>query len=269
LAGLGLATFGYTWRVEPHWVQTVRRALPIARLPEALVGKTLVQISDLHVGPIVDEEYLVGALRRVSSLAADIVVITGDFMTCTGTEQVPAVARVLKDLKPGKLATIGILGNHDYAWQWTSKSSADLLTRTLVDTGITMLRNDVTNVHGLQIAGMDELWGPFFNPLHAIRMLDPNRASLVLCHNPDAMDIPVWGGYQGWILAGHTHGGQCKPPFLSPPIIPVKNHRYTAGEFDLYDGRRLYINRGLGYLHRVRFNARPEITVFTMTRAEG
>jgi predicted MPP superfamily phosphohydrolase len=266
LAGLGVATLAYTWRFEPHWVQVVRRSLPIARLPDALVGKTLVQISDLHVGPIVDEDYIVGAMEKVSSLGADILVITGDFMTCTGTEQVPAVARVLKHLRPGKLATIGILGNHDYAWQWTSKSSADQLTRTVSDMGITMLRNDVVDVQGLQIAGADELWGPFFNPMNAVRMLDLARASLMLCHNPDAMDLPVWGGYQGWILAGHTHGGQCKPPFLSPPITPVRNKRYTAGEFDLYDGRRLYINRGLGYLHRVRFNARPEITEFTLAK---
>jgi predicted MPP superfamily phosphohydrolase len=44
----------------------------------------------------------------------------------------------------------------------------------------------------------------------------------------------------------------------------VRNKRYTAGEIPLADGRRLYINRGLGHLIRVRFNVRPEITVFTL-----
>ncbi|HEX2860069.1 MAG TPA: hypothetical protein VHN79_00430, partial [Lacunisphaera sp.] len=73
--------------------------------------------------------------------------------------------------------------------------------------------------------------------------------------------------YQGWILAGHTHGGQCKPPFLPPPLLPVRNRRYTAGEFDLGDGRKLYINRGLGHLLRVRFNVRPEVTVFRLAPA--
>ena len=51
-------------------------------------------------------------------------------------------------------------------------------------------------------------------------------------------------------------------------MLPVENRRYTSGEFDLFDGRQLYINRGLDYLRRVRFNARPEITLFTVTRAE-
>jgi predicted MPP superfamily phosphohydrolase len=86
----------------------------------------------------------------------------------------------------------------------------------------------------------------------------------VLCHTPDALDALSWGDFQGWVLAGHTHGGQCKPPFLAPPLVPVRNPRYAAGEVALPDGRRLYINRGLGHLLQVRFNARPEITTFTL-----
>jgi predicted MPP superfamily phosphohydrolase len=73
--------------------------------------------------------------------------------------------------------------------------------------------------------------------------------------------------FRGWVLAGHTHGGQCKPPFLPPPLLPVKNRRYVAGEYDIGPGRWMYINRGLGYLRRVRFNARPEITLFTLMQA--
>jgi hypothetical protein len=88
-----------------------------------------------------------------------------------------------------------------------------------------------------------------------------------LCHNPDGADQPGWGDYQGWILAGHTHGGQCRPPFCRPPCLPVENPRYVAGEVDLGDGRRLYINRALGHLLRLRFNVRPEITAFRLTRA--
>ena len=56
-----------------------------------------------------------------------------------------------------------------------------------------------------------------------------------------------------------------KPPFLPPPIIPVRNPRYVAGEVSLAPGRTLYVNRGLGHLTQVRFNVRPEITLFTLT----
>ena len=74
----------------------------------------------------------------------------------------------------------------------------------------------------------------------------------------------MWGGYRGWTLSSRTHGGPCEPPFLPPPLLPVVNRRYTSGAFDLGDGRSLYINCGLGHLKRVRFNVRPEITLFRL-----
>src|SRR3712207_1572546 len=76
-AGVG----GYTWQVEPHWVKVVERDLPIAHLPPALTGARLVQVSDVHVGPRVDNAYLIDALRRAASLRPDIVVVTGDFIS--------------------------------------------------------------------------------------------------------------------------------------------------------------------------------------------
>lgn len=267
MVAAGAGALGYAWRVEPHWLAVVRRELPIANLPPTLVGKTLVQISDLHIGPVVDENYITSAIKSVSSLGADIVTITGDFMTARGTERIDQVMRVLSHLTPGKIATIGILGNHDYGWRWSNLAAADHLARRLRESGMTVLRNELLNVQGLQIAGIDDYWSQNFDPSRVMPALDPKSASLVLCHNPDAMDEPIWGGYRGWILAGHTHGGQCSVPFVGPPIIPVRNKRYTCGEIDLRDGRMLYINRGLGYLHRVRFNERPEMTLFTLRSA--
>ncbi len=273
LAGLG----AYSWRIEPHWIEVVRRELAIAGLPSALAGCSLVQISDLHVGPVVDEEYIIKAVAQASSLDGDILVITGDFVTYHGPENIEQVARVLQHVRPARLATLAILGNHDYGrgylgWGdnghgWHDGRVAENLARRIADAGIHLLRNTCQEVCGLQIVGLDELLGPNFDPKTALANSDPSRARLVLCHNPDAVDCPVWDGYQGWILCGHTHGGQVKPPFLDPPVIPVRNKRYTAGEFNLGDGRRMYINRGLGYLRRVRFNARPEITVFTLIPA--
>jgi predicted MPP superfamily phosphohydrolase len=263
VAGTGCYAYG----VEPHWVEFVRRDLPIAHLPPALAGRTLVQLSDLHVGPEVSDDYLTHTLRHVSRLDADLLALTGDFMTCLGAEEVDHAARVLANLRPARLATLAIPGNHDYGARYTSTSAADRLTRRLDGLGITMLRNAKVEVEGLTVAGLDDLWGPDFAPGRVLPTLDPGAANLVLCHNPDAADQPVWSGYRGWVLCGHTHGGQCKPPLLGPPILPVLNRRYVAGEVDLHDGRRLYINRGLGYTRRVRFNVRPEVTVFTLRRA--
>src|SRR5207237_4663979 len=127
------------------------------------------------------------------------------------------------------------------------------------------LQNAKRDVLGLEVAGIDDLWGPRFKPGDVLPSLAGERANLVLCHNPDAADLPVWHGYRGWILCGHTHGGQCKPPFLPPPVLPVQNKRYTSGAFEIADGRWMYINRAVGYLRRIRLNVRPEITVFHLT----
>lgn len=262
----GIALGAYTFGIEPHWIDVVRRPLPITGLPEEMVGKTLVQISDLHIGPIVDERYISHALERAAELEPDILVVTGDWMTCRYDESLDQTRRVLSHLRPAKLATLGILGNHDYGAGWRQNDVAARLSGLAADAGVEMLRNECREVAGLSIVGMDDLWSDKLNPRAALETVEDGRASVVLCHNPDAADLPVWSKYRGWILCGHTHGGQCKPPWCQPPILPVRNQRYDHGEIELTGGRTMYINRGLGYLRRVRFNARPEITVFTLSR---
>lgn len=264
LAAGVLGVGGYAWRIEPQWVEVVHRDLPIANLPAALSGQLLVQISDLHTGERVDQDYLEAAIKHITSLHPALTVITGDFMSCQGTEQVDAVMQVLRNLEPGPLGCYAVLGNHDYGRAWSHPEVANALVARLAGLGIRTLRNESLAVAGLQLVGLDDLWGTRFHPEDVLPFINWELPTLTLCHNPDAVDLPSLAVCRGWILAGHTHGGQVKPPFLPPPILPVENPRYSAGEIDLGNGRRLYINRGLGYLHRIRLNVRPEITVFRM-----
>jgi uncharacterized protein len=261
-AGVGL----YTWQIEPHWEKIVERDLPVANLPRSLAGARLVQVSDVHVGPRVADDYLISALDRAAALRPDIVVFTGDFMSyrhARGDAQFDQLRGVLAHLPRGRLATLGILGNHDYGRNWSEPAVAARVVAEAERAGVRVLRNEVATVQGLDVIGVDDLWA---HQSDTKRALDAraSTAAIALCHNPDAMDELSWGDYKGWILAGHTHGGQCKPPFLPPPMLPVRNKRYTAGEIPLADGRRLYINRGLGHLIQVRFNVRPEITSFRL-----
>ncbi len=261
LAGL------YTWRVEPTWLEITHRDLPIAHLPPALAGRTLVQLSDIHIGPRVDDDYIRRTFAAVAALAPDFVVHTGDLVTYAGPEVLEQAKPIMAGFPRGKLGTVGILGNHDYGLKWADPLVADRVAALLTNSGCRVLRNETATIGGIQFTGCDDLWTNHFAPTPALKLLRPGEPTLVLCHNPDACDLDVWAGYQGWILAGHTHGGQCKPPFLPPPILPVKNRRYTAGEFTLAGERKLYISRGVGHLLRVRFNVRPEVTVFTLTPA--
>jgi predicted MPP superfamily phosphohydrolase len=256
----------YTWQVEPHWLELTYPELPVTRLAQALDGLSLAQISDIHVGPRVDDAYIVKSFRRVTELSPDFVAFTGDWITYRGPDQIEQLRRVLEHMPHGRLGTVGILGNHDYGFSWRMSDVADQVTEIATAAGVTVLRNQAVTIAGLQFVGLDDLWGPHFDPGEILKEKSEESSTIVLCHNPDAADLSVWGKYQGWILAGHTHGGQCKPPFLPPPLLPVKNKRYTSGEFDLEGSRRMYITRGVGHLLKVRFNARPEIPIFRLRR---
>jgi uncharacterized protein len=267
-AGMGAGVGYYTYQIEPSWLEVVRRPLQVRRLPSALVGRTLAHLSDVHVGPFVSDDYLLGAFRRVADLRPDIVVITGDLMSWhQGWSD--HVAAVYQHVPRGRLATIATLGNHDYGRAWADYRTAARMVDVLRACGITVLRNQMFDADGLQIVGLDDLWAKRFDPQDVLRRLDVNRAAIALSHNPDTVDLPVWGNYEGWILAGHTHGGQCKPPFLPPPVLPVQNRRYTAGEFQLAGNRHLYISRGVGHLMPVRFNVRPEVTLFELSESHA
>ena len=260
---------GYAIEVEPHWLEIVERVLAIDHLPLALEGARLAQVSDLHIGPQVSDDYIVHSLDRLRALAPDVVVITGDFLTyrvARRDAQYAQLRAVLAQLPHGRLATVGILGNHDYGHGWGEERIAAKVLDKAERAGVRMLRNEVQAVSGLDIIGVDDLWARRGDPVAALKKRE-SAAGLVLVHNPDAADEQPWAGYRGWMLAGHTHGGQCRAPFLPPPLLPVKNRRYVAGEVPVDAERTLYISRGVGHLIRARFNVRPEITLFTLRSA--
>ena len=264
--GLGIATGLYTWQVEPFWLEFVKKKMLIKNLPNHLIGKTLIQISDIHVGNRFDYQFIIDSFEKAKAFNPDFVVYTGDYVSYENEQQFEQLSEVLTHAVKGKLSTFAVLGNHDYGKNWLENEVADTISDILENVEISVLRNEQKEKNGLNFIGIDDFWGTNFYPEKVMNLYDESKANLVLCHNPDVCDLPVWNHYQGWILSGHTHGGQCKPPFLPPPILPVKNKKYTSGEFDLQDGRTLYINRALGHSHQIRLNVRPEITVFTLEK---
>jgi predicted MPP superfamily phosphohydrolase len=263
--GFGFISGIYTWQVEPFWLEFVKKKMPIKNLPKNLIGKTLMQISDVHVGNRFDYQYIIDSFKEAQKFNPDFVVYTGDYVSYENEEQFKQLDEVLKHRVKGKEGTVGILGNHDYGKNWSEQKVADKISNQLKNVGINILKNEQIEIKGLTIIGLDDYWGLNFNPTKVMSTYDKNNANLVLCHNPDVCDLPVWNNYKGWILSGHTHGGQCKAPFLPPPMLPVKNKKYSSGEIALEDGRTLYINRAVGHLWQVRFNVRPEITIFELT----
>jgi len=260
----GATTLGYTTLVEPYWLEYPEISMPIRNLPTALEGKTLMQISDMHIGRWVDDDYLIESLQEAGFLNPDFDVYTADFVSYDDLSY-SQIDKIMPFGPKGKLATVASFGNHDYGHSWRQLEVADTIAQSLEDKGVRVLLNEVEAFSGLTIGGMEDFWSPRYAPRRVTSQIGKDEPAIVLCHNPDGADSKGWGDYQGWILSGHTHGGQVKPPFLPAPILPVDNTRYEAGIYDLYDGRTLYINRGLGHLMNVRFNVRPEITMFKLT----
>lgn len=268
ITGLGLFSGLYTWQIEPFWLEFVKLKMPINNLPENLVGKTLMQISDIHIGDMFDYHFIIYSFKKAKELEPDFVVYTGDYVSLSNDEvQYDKLQETLKNIVHGRLGTLGILGNHDYGKNWSQISIANNIADKLEQSGIKVLRNESVELNGINFIGFDDYWGRNFNPEKAMNGFDKSKANIALCHNPDVCDLDIWRDYNSWILSGHTHGGQVKPPFLRPPMLPVKNKKYSAGQIELSNGRTLYINRALGHLWQVRFNVRPEITIFELQQA--
>ncbi|MEZ5935473.1 MAG: metallophosphoesterase [Alphaproteobacteria bacterium] len=265
-SALGAGACYYTFYIEPHWVEEVHVPMSVKRLPPDLEGRTLVQLSDIHVGRRVDDDYVLMVFDRVRALEPDILVLTGDFVS-HHRRIVDQAAGIYRHLPLGKLATVGILGNHDYGDYSRDVGLGYALHDMFDQAGMTVLKNQGVDIEGLRIIGLDDRWGPFFDPAPIMATVERGDPTIVLSHNPDTADMPFWGDFDGWILAGHTHGGQCKAPFLRPPLLPVYNKSYIAGRYDLSGDRTMYINRGIGHLIQARFNVRPEITIFSLTKA--
>ena len=183
------------------------------------MGARLVHLSDLHIGPRVDDSYLIRTFETVRSLAPDMVVYTGDLIGYEGDS--PArVRRLFSHLPLGSRATFGVLGNHDYGTAWAHPEVAERISALAGAAGLRILRNESIEVSGLQVAGMDDLWANRFEPAKALGDLDPKGASLVLSHNPDTADLPGWGRYAGWILSDTLTAASASPRSCPLPCFP-------------------------------------------------
>ena len=204
----GLA--GYAFGVEPRWVSVEHHEMAIPNLPKHLVGKTLVQLSDTHIGNRVDPEYLLRQFDYVSSLQPDFVCFTGDFIDQVDSWHVQEGIRLMERFPRGHSGTVCVLGNHDYVSPSHGRDDSGETNR-LIDAfadadGLELLINDSVEMNGLHFAGLPDLWyGGLRRSLskRVIQKLE-GKPSVVLSHNPDTADLPIWGDFDSWVLCGHT-----------------------------------------------------------------
>jgi predicted MPP superfamily phosphohydrolase len=146
-------------------------------------------------------------------------------------------------------------------------SSSQPVRDLLASANIRLLHNEhateTTNGREINLVGVGDLWNDECDPKAAFSKLDGTRPTLLLSHNPDTKDL-MQGHPWDLMLCGHTHGGQVFLPGLGAPLAPVKDKRYVRGLHRLGD-RWMHISKGVGNLHGVRLNCRPEVSLLNIT----
>ncbi len=252
-------------------LETTEPVIRLPRLPRAFEGFRICQLSDIHIGPFMPVEEIRKYAAIANAQKADLIVLTGDFVTFDPNTQ-GAVVEALSGLR-APFGVYGCLGNHD-AWAGVEDSITQLFQRA----GVRILRGVNTpiasNGESFNLIGVDFQSPHRFGPSPAVahllgnieRLIDRDRVNILLSHNPDTFGRAAELGID-LSLAGHTHGGQAALEFISPEIAPSRLVTpYVAGLFQK-PGSQLYVNRGIGTIFvPIRLGAPPEITVYKLTR---
>lgn len=264
----GAMTFSYARSVEPGWLDVQRVDLPIRGLAPHLDGRTIVQLSDLHLGEYTSSDKLLSAVELVNRLAPDWVCLTGDFI-CSTQSEAEAIIEPLRALQPPAFAA---LGNHDL------RSGGRAVVMSLAETKVKLLRNTGVMLDaGLWLAGLDDAWHGVPDIRTALAGMPGTATALAMVHEPDYFDTLV--AMQAPIavqFSGHTHGGQVRLPRMTTlkektvtwaPILPFMGERYSMGLYKV-GNRYVYTNRGIGvWPLPYRLNCRPEVSLFTLREA--
>jgi predicted MPP superfamily phosphohydrolase len=209
-------------------------------LPEVFSGLRVVQISDIHHGLFLPQKWLAEAVQQANRLHADVIALTGDFVSYSRANIEPA-AEILGRLR-ARYGVLAVLGNHDF------RVGADAITSALRRHSIEVLRNQHTTVQfgggSLYVAGVDD-YGYGADVRRAVRGIPLEAATILLAHNPRIISLASRHGVS-LVLSGHTHGGQVNLPLLGTVYgRSPERLRYKIG-WDRLGTTQIYVSRGIG-----------------------
>ena len=244
------AAFVWLWAgsIEPAWIEVTRHdvALGLSR------PLRLAHLTDLHTtGMGRKEERLLEHLGREQP---DVVVITGDVLHQEGTYE------QTRPLLTGLRAPLGVYmvpGN----WE-TSVRHSDL-RGFLRECGVTLLLNESVEIAaGVWLVGLDDFVLGLPDLARATKSIPEGATRIALVHEPGFLDEAA--GRCELVLAGHTHGGQVRLPFLPPFRLPAGCGPYVSGWYEK-DASRLYVSRGIGMSGpEFRLFCRPEMPILRL-----
>jgi predicted MPP superfamily phosphohydrolase len=215
----------------------------LAKLPRALDGFSIVQLSDLHTGMTIDRAFVQRVVDHANRLSPDLIALTGDLVDGKVDDLRDDVAP-LAQLR-SRHGVFAITGNHEYY------SGADPWIAEITRLGARYLRNQRVTIGdgaaSFDLAGVDDHsasgWPGHGEDLTAaLAGRDPARALVLLAHQPRQVRRAARHGVD-LQLSGHTHGGQIWPWHY---IVRMQQGGLLAGRYQI-DGTQLYVSRGCGY----------------------
>lgn len=203
---------------------------------------SIVQISDLHIGGLIDKHYVQKSVEKINSLHPDLVMITGDLIDT----EIKYISDIILELNSinSKYGTFMVLGNHEYF-----HNPFEIIEFIRRKTKIKLLLNQSITIDelGVNIVGVNDLFGYRVDLLEpdfyeAFKGVNENYPSILLSHQPKS--IENLGSFKPkLILSGHTHGGQLWP-FNH---LVMLQQPYLKGLHTLDYGGKIYVNSGIGF----------------------
>ncbi len=215
-------------------------------------GLRIVALADIH--PRTLSFSVAEIINLVNKENPDIFILAGDVVDKRSTERFVDNFRPIK----AKKAKLAVLGNLEY----DNRLNIDLLRKRYGDAGVKLLINEVVEIDGIKIVGLDDYvhGSPDFRILENVYL--NSQPIIWLSHCPKSFDI-VSSKYKtpALMISGHTHGGQIAP-FGKPIVTPYGSGSYKKG---WYTNKKhlLYVMRGIGTSRRFpfRIGVKPEILV--------
>lgn len=223
----------------------------------------IVQLSDVHIGGLMDEERVAKIVFLVNQTKPDIIAITGDLVD-TSLANAESSLALLKALR-AKYGVYYVLGNHEYI-----HDVQDML-EYLPSLGIQVLLNENLPIGTpplINLAGSADLMGDrlgFLRPdfEKTLANLNPALPTILLTHQPKVINILSESllAKADLLLTGHTHGGQIFPISLAVLL----QQPYLKGLHKTKTGGYVYVSEGTGFWGPpMRALSDSEITLFEL-----
>lgn len=228
-------------------VEVTEHVVPVPGLAREV---RVLHLTDVHVRGVEPRLERLAAFLR--GLRPDLLVLTGDVVTRGWTEE--AASLFLSALPEAPLGRWGVIGN----WEYWGGAPPERWAPILEGHDVGFLRDVSVDLGALQIVGTDDVLAGSPDVEAAFRGTDASRPILALTHSPAIFPALARPGVRV-VLAGHTHAGQVRLPFVGPFFLPRGTGGYACGWYER-DGTWLFVNRGVGWsMAPLRLGAPPEI----------